>query len=143
MLIMNASKLTLQSWLQPRLAGFSLIACLVLAAGCRRTVIDKKDLRDFKQVNLVDNNGEYMAKLTDPTLLNAWGLAFSSNGIAWVNSMSGHVSELYTAEGAIVRAPVKIPSPADTVGGLPTGVVFSGGKGFKISNGQASNFLFV
>lgn len=124
-------------------AGLAIIACLVLGLGCRRMVLDKDDLRDFQQVNLVANNGEYGAKLTDPTLINAWGLAFSSNGIAWVNALGGHVSELYTAEGAIVRAPVKIPSPADTVGGLPTGIVFSGGKGFKISNGQASNFLFV
>src|ERR1700754_463072 len=140
---MNNFKKRLEGQLRPRAVVLSLVACLVLTIGCRRTVIDKKDLRDFQQVNLVDNNGEYNAKLTDPTLLNAWGLAFSSNGIAWVNSMSGHVSELYTAEGAIVRAPVKIPSPGQTVGGLPTGVVFSGGKGFKISNGQASNFLFV
>ncbi|MBS1660598.1 MAG: TIGR03118 family protein [Bacteroidetes bacterium] len=124
-------------------AGLAIIACLALALGCRRMVLDKKELRDFQQVNLIANNGEYGAKLQDPTLLNAWGLAFSSNGIAWVNALGGHVSELYTAEGAIVRAPVKIPSPTDTVGGLPTGIVFSGGKGFKISNGQASNFLFV
>ncbi|HEY6899913.1 MAG TPA: TIGR03118 family protein [Puia sp.] len=124
-------------------AGLAIIACLVLTLGCRRMVLDKKDLRDFQQVNLVANNGEYGAKLTDTTLINAWGLAFSSNGIAWVNAQAGHVSELYTAEGAIVRAPVKIPSPADTVGGLPTGIVFSGGKGFKISNGQAASFLFV
>jgi uncharacterized protein (TIGR03118 family) len=106
-------------------------------------VIDKKDLRDFQQVNLIDNNGEYHAKLKDPTLVNAWGLAFSSNGIAWVNAQGGHVSELYTAEGAIVRAPVKIPSPTDTVGGLPTGIVFSSNKGFKLSNGLGSVFLFV
>ncbi|HEY4291226.1 MAG TPA: TIGR03118 family protein [Puia sp.] len=140
---MNNFKKRLEAQLRPRAVVLSLVACLVFTIGCRRTVIDKKDLRDFQQVNLIANNGEYNAKLTDPTLQNAWGLAFSSNGIAWVNSMSGHVSELYTGEGAIVRAPVKIPSPADTVGGLPTGIVFSGGKGFKISNGQASNFLFV
>ncbi|HTI92526.1 MAG TPA: TIGR03118 family protein [Puia sp.] len=140
---MNNFKKRLEGQLRPRAVMLSLVACLVLTLGCRRMVIDKKDLRDFQQVNLVDNNGEYSAKLTDPTLLNAWGLAFSANGIAWVNSNGGHVSELYTAEGAIVRAPVKIPSPTDTVGGVPSGIVFSNGKGFKLSNGQGAAFLFV
>ena len=140
---MNNFKKRLEAQLRPRVVVLSLVACLALTIGCRRMVIDKKDLRDFQQVNLIANDGKYSPKLTDSTLMNAWGLAFSSNGIAWVNSMSGHVSELYTADGAIVRAPVKIPSPADTVGGLPTGIVFSNGKGFKLSNGQGSLFLFV
>jgi uncharacterized protein (TIGR03118 family) len=140
---MNNFKKRLEAQLRPRVVVLSLVTCLAFTIGCRRMVIDKKDLRDFQQVNLIANDGKYSPKLTDSTLMNAWGLAFSSNGIAWVNSMSGHVSELYTADGAIVRAPVKIPSPADTVGGLPTGIVFSNGKGFKLSNGQGSLFLFV
>jgi hypothetical protein len=31
----------------------------------------------------------------------------------------------------------------DTVGGSPTGIVFAGGKGFRLSNGAAAAFLFV
>jgi len=140
---MNNFKQRLEAQLRPRAVVLSLVACLVLSIGCRRTVIDKKDLRDFQQVNLIANKAKYSPKLQDSTLMNAWGLAFSSNGIAWVNSNGGHVSELYTAEGAIVRAPVKIPSPTDTVGGVPSGIVFSNGKGFKLSNGQGAAFLFV
>ena len=140
---MNKFKQRLEAQLRPRAVVLSLVACLVLTAGCRRMVIDKKDLRDFQQVNLIANKAKYGPKLQDTTLMNAWGLAFSSNGIAWVNSNGGHVSELYTAEGAIVRAPVKIPSPTDTVGGVPSGIVFSNGKGFKLSNGQGAAFLFV
>jgi uncharacterized protein (TIGR03118 family) len=121
------------------------IAAVVLTSGCRKLEEIRKDLRDFNQVNLVDNNGEYHATHTDPTLLNAWGLAFSSGGTAWVNSFGGHVSEVYTAEGALIpaRPAVNIPSPTDTIGGLPTGVVFAGGKGFRLSNGVAAAFLFV
>jgi len=121
------------------------IAALALTLGCRKSNVKNKDLRDFTQVNLVDNNGEYNATHTDPTLLNAWGLAFSSGGIAWVNSLEGHVSEVYTAEGALIpaRPAVNIPSPTDSVGGLPTGVVFAGGKGFRLSNGGTANFIFV
>jgi uncharacterized protein (TIGR03118 family) len=59
-----------------------------------------------------------------------------------VNSVGGHVSELYSSEGAIVRTPVNIPSPLDTIGGFPCGIVFSGGKGFNLPNGPAA-FLFT
>jgi len=140
---MNNFKNRLRAQFQSRIAVLVLAVCLVLTFGCRRMVIDKKDLRNFQQVNLVDNNGKYGAKLKDTTLLNAWGLAFSPGGIAWVNANGEGVSELYTAEGAIVRAPVKIPSNTDTVGGKPSGIVFSGGKGFKLSNGGGAAFLFV
>jgi uncharacterized protein (TIGR03118 family) len=104
---------------------------------------NSKDLRDFKQVNLVSNSAAYSPLLVDPTLQNAWGLAWAPSGIAWVNSQVGHVSELYTGEGAIVRPPVHIPSPTDTIGGTPTGIVFAGGAGFTLSNNAAPNFLFA
>ncbi|HSZ86834.1 MAG TPA: TIGR03118 family protein, partial [Puia sp.] len=116
---------------------------IIIVSGCRKQNINDNELRDFQQVNLVANNSTYSPTLVDPTLMNAWGLAWAPSGIAWVNSMSGHVSELYTGDGAIVRSPIGIPSPADSVGGLPTGIVFSGGDGFTLANNQGSNFLFV
>jgi len=110
---------------------------------CRKANIGKNDLRDFQQVNLVSNTGAYGSILNDPTLQNAWGIAWSPTGIAWVNAEAGHVSELYTGEGTIVRPPVNIPSPTDTIGGTPTGIVFAGGAGFKLANGQPAAFLFA
>ena len=119
------------------------VALAALAPACHKSTIDNKQLKDFQQVNLVANNAAYNPSHVDSTLQNAWGLAFSSTGIPWVNSNGGHVSEVYSAEGAILRAPVAIPGPGGAPGGVPSGIVFSGGKGFKLSNGQASNFLFV
>jgi len=119
------------------------ISLIVLAAGCKKFVVDKDDLRNFQQVNLVANSAIYSPFTVDPTLLNGWGLAWSPNGIAWVNSHDGHVSELYTADGAIVRPPVNIPSPTDPLGGMPTGIVFAGGAGFKLANNQPAAFLFA
>ena len=118
------------------------VALVALSTGCQKPNPDKNILRDFKQINLVANTSEYRPVTIDPTLINAFGIAWSPNGIAWVNSVGGHVSELYSAEGAIVRAPVNIPSPTDSVGGLPCGIVFSGNKGFNLSNGP-SLFLFA
>jgi hypothetical protein len=128
---------------QPGRLSLFFVFILLLSLGCRKGNIDNKGLRNFQQVNLVANSGAYSPVLIDPTLHNAWGLAWAPSGIAWVNSMSGHVSELYTGEGAIVRPPVNIPSPTDTIGGLPTGIVFAGGAGFKLANNASPNFLFV
>jgi uncharacterized protein (TIGR03118 family) len=130
--------------LRPVGAGLLLLVGLAFSNGCRKMTIDKNELRDFQQINLVSNSAKYSPFLTDTLLQNAWGLAWAPSGIAWVNSQAGHVSALYTADGGVPRAPVKIPSPGDTSkGGAPTGVVFNSSKGFKISDGAAANFLFV
>jgi uncharacterized protein (TIGR03118 family) len=128
--------------LRPGANSMMVISLLAVSFGCHKPVVHPGDLRDFKQINLVANSSEYHPVTVDPTLINAFGIAWSPNGIAWVNSVGGHVSELYSGEGAIVRTPVNIPSPADTIGGLPCGIVFSGGKNFNLSNGPSA-FLFT
>src|SRR5215813_7098754 len=122
---MNFYRFT-KSGLSPAKICLLFILVSGLTTNCRKANIDKDDLRDFQQTNLVSNNGSNSPVLTDPTLQNAWGLAWSPGGIAWVNAEAGHVSELYTAEGAMVRPGVNIPSPMDTIGGAPTGIVFAG-----------------
>lgn len=120
-----------------------LFSALVAAVACHKMVIDKNDLKNFQQVNLVANKAKYGPKLVDTTLLNAWGLAWAPVGIAWVNSQLGGVSELYTGEGAIVRPPVLIPSPMDTMGGAPTGIVFNSTGGFVLPDKAKAAFIFV
>ena len=124
------------------LQSIAVITTAALAFSCHKSNVDQKDLRDFKQVNLVANTAEYHPVTIDPTLINGFGIAWSPNGIAWVNSVGGHVSELYTAEGAIARKPVNIPQPNDTIGGFPCGIVFNPTKGFNIPTGP-SLFLFT
>ena len=123
---------------------------MVIAAGCNKHNDHGQpgngnpvNLTGFQQTNLIANNDEYNAKLQDPTLVDAWGLAFSPSGTPWVNATFGHVSEIYTADGAIARPPVNVPSPTDSVGGMPIGIVATSGKGFILSNGQEAAFLFV
>jgi uncharacterized protein (TIGR03118 family) len=125
-----------------RTINAKLILGLMLAiSSCHKTDVAPQQLKNFKQINLVANKSEYNPKTIDPTLINGFGMAWSPTGIAWVNSVGGHVSEIYDAEGSIVRPSVNIPSRADNIGGLPTGIVFSGGKGFQIPDGPAV-FLF-
>jgi uncharacterized protein (TIGR03118 family) len=118
------------------------LALLVFCFSCRKSN-QQEALKDFQQVNLVDNNGEYHATRTDATLINAWGLAFSPNGIAWVNSQAGHVSEVWDNLGNILRPAVNIPSPGGPTGGNPTGIVFNSTKDFVLSNGAPAAFIFV
>jgi uncharacterized protein (TIGR03118 family) len=122
---------------------WALAGGMMIMTACRKNAIDNKDLRDFQQVNLVANNTGYGAQLVDPNLRNAWGLAWAPSGIAWVDAQAGHVSELFTGQGASVRPPVAIPSPGDTIGGNPTGIVFNSTKGFKLANGNPASFIFV
>ena len=129
----------------PGRTGKKMLLVAVAAAicfGCHKPKPDPKELKDFDQVNLVANTSEYHPLTIDPTLVNGFGLAWSPNGVAWVNSVGGHVSELYTAEGGRLRG-VNIPSPADTVGGFPCGIVFSAGKGFNLSAGNPASFIFT
>jgi uncharacterized protein (TIGR03118 family) len=109
---------------------------------------DPKTLKDFTQVNLVGNNDEYDPAHIDPHLINAWGIAFSPNGIVWIGSQAGHVSTVYDREGNLIpaRPEVAIPSPGGPTGGNPTGVVFNidaNATDFRLSNGQSARFMFV
>src|SRR4051812_24195461 len=49
---------------------------------------EKKKVGHFSQTNLVANDASYHASRIDPTLLNAWGIAFAPPGIAWVNAQA-------------------------------------------------------
>ncbi len=121
-------------------AGLLLLFFLFLA-GCKKN--DQVLLKEFKQVNLVANTNAYHALRVDPTLQNAWGLAFNPTGVPWVNAQAGHVSEIYDKEGNILRAPVNIPSPTGATGGSPTGIVFNSSNDFMLENKQKAAFLFV
>jgi len=138
-----------------KLTGFGLrmgrnsllgITAAALSFGCHKSNVDQKDLRDFTVVNLVANDAEYHPlQPIDPTLINGFGIAWSNGnpGVAWVNSVGGHVSELYRGDGTAPRGPVSIPSPTDdSTGGFPCGIVNSSGKGFTLPNGGKAAFLF-
>jgi len=120
-----------------------LLGILALTAGCHKSNVDQKDLRDFVQVNLVSNDAKFMPARLDNTLLNSWGIAWNPAGVPWINANHMGISEVFTAEGAISRQPVNIPTPTDSIGGPATGIVLAAGKGFKLPNGGGAVFLFV
>jgi uncharacterized protein (TIGR03118 family) len=98
------------------------------------------------QTNLVsDVPGR--AAVTDPNLVNAWGIDFSATSPAWVADNGTGLATLYTGTGSIVPLVVTIPPPAgseDT--SAPTGLIFNGNGGFMVSSGGASGsavFIFA
>jgi uncharacterized protein (TIGR03118 family) len=139
---------------QLTLAGAAIFSMNVINSGCDKIMNnpfdgkEPKTLKDFNQVNLVGNNNEYSPAHIDPHLLNAWGIAFSASGIAWVSSQEGHVSAVYDREGNMLaaRPEVAIPSPAGPTGGNPTGQVANmdtSAADFKLSNNATGRFFFV
>jgi uncharacterized protein (TIGR03118 family) len=82
-----------------------------------------------------------VAPVTDPNLVNAWGLAASATSPWWVADNETSVSTLYNGN---TGQPVPLVVSVGTDSG-PTGVVFNGGSGFVVTNGTQSGparFIF-
>src|ERR1700746_1502664 len=84
----------------------------------------------FLQTNLVSDIPG-LAAVTDPNLLNPWGLTASSTSPFWVSDNTAGVATLYDGQGNIVPLVVTIPTNTPGVAGSPTGTVFNPlGSGF-------------
>ncbi len=84
-----------------------------------------------QQVNLVSDQAG-VAPLTDPDLVNPWGLALSPTSPLWVANNGTDTSTLYS-NAADMAAPAKVAAirvTFPTAATLPTGQVFNGGTGF-------------
>ena len=98
------------------------------------------ELAGYQQRNLVaDTPGA--AEVTDPNLVNAWGLSFGPSTPAWVADNGTDVSTLYSGASSAAHAVTTVPLVVRIPQGAPTGTVFNGGDGFAI-DGSPSRFLF-
>ena len=93
----------------------------------------------FAVTNLVtDDQAANPAQITDPGLVNAWGISYSSSSPFWVSSNGTGVSNLYSVDpstDATSKLGLTVAIPGD---GSVTGQVSNGTSGF---NGD--RFLFV
>ena len=102
-----------------------------------------QQLQHYEQTNLIaDTSG--VAKITDPNLVNPWGMSRSSTSPIWVSDNGPGLATLYTGAGSIVPLVVTIPTgdPSVSPTGTPTGQVFNGTQDFQL-NGKPANFIFV
>jgi len=100
----------------------------------------------YTQVNLVANTSG-VAPVTDPNLVNPWGLSRSSGSPWWISDNGTGLSTLYNGVGGIVPLVVTIPK-ADPNSktfptGTPTGTISNGSKtDFLLAAGAPAAFLF-
>ena len=129
----------------------TIVAASTLAAGALGAVPAGATAHtSYRQINLVsDQAGK--AHLTDPDLVNAWGLAASPGTNAspgsplWVADNGSDKATLYA--GASATSVSKVPLVVNVTGAAPTGQVFnSDSSAFVVSdshgNSGSSLFLF-
>lgn len=98
----------------------------------------------YKQTNLVSNiPGK--ATVTDPNLVNPWGLSRSSGSPWWVSDNGTGKSTLYDGAGNPKSLVVTIPSgdPNSSPTGTPTGQVFNGTTDFQLTPNNPALFIFA
>ena len=97
----------------------------------------------FQQTNLV-SDVPGLAPVTDPNLVNAWGLSRSGTSPWWVADNGTGVSTLYTGLGVKAALTVTVPPAAGLPGpSTPTGTVFNGTTDFQVGPNQPARFLFA
>ncbi len=79
------------------------------------------------------------AEVVDSMLVNAWGLAFNPEGVAWVSATETGVSAVYDANGKTMIPAVTIPSTEAEEPSAPTGQVHNGDS----SSFKGDVFIFV
>jgi len=85
----------------------------------------------YTQTNLV-SNAAGVAPVTDPQLINPWGLSRNSGSPWWVSDQATGFSTLYNGAGAkqslIVTIPPADPTNKNTPTGTPTGTIANGSQ---------------
>jgi uncharacterized protein (TIGR03118 family) len=88
-----------------------------------------------------------VAPVTDPNLVNPWGLIASATSPWWVADNGPGLSTLYNGSGARQTLVVMVAAPpGSTEPSSPTGIVFNGSTDFQLTAGStttAARFIFV
>src|SRR5712672_1798558 len=102
--------------------------------------------QQYTQTNLVSNTSG-VAPVTDPQLINAWGLSRASGSPWWVSDEATGFSTLYNGAGVkqalVVTIPPADPTNKNTPTGTPTGTIANGSQtDFLLAPGKPALFLF-
>jgi uncharacterized protein (TIGR03118 family) len=100
----------------------------------------------YNQTNLVSNSPG-VAPVSDPQLINPWGLSRSSSSPWWISDNATGFSTLYNGAGAkqslVVTIPQADPNNKNTPTGTPTGTIFNGSQtDFLLAPAKPALFLF-
>ncbi len=101
--------------------------------------------QQYAQTKLVSNSSG-VAPVTDPQLVNAWGLARTSGSAWWVADNATGLATLYNGPGMKQSLVVTIPpaDPSNKKTGAPTGTISnSSPTDFLLAPGKAAVFIFA
>ncbi len=82
------------------------------------------------------------AAVTDPNLINPWGVSFTATGPFWVSDAGKGVATVYNGSGAITPLVVTVPAAASGNVGSPTAQVNNSTSAFLLANGNKASFIF-
>jgi uncharacterized protein (TIGR03118 family) len=116
------------------------VASLALSAGSFASA------QHYTQVNLVAN-ASGVAPITDPKLVNPWGLSRTSGSPWWISDNGTGLSTLYNGAGTInplvVTIPKANPNSKTFPNGTPTGTIANASPtDFLLAPGAPADFLF-
>jgi len=100
----------------------------------------------YTQTNLV-SNADGAARVTDPQLINPWGMSRSPGSAWWVSDQRTGFSTVYNREGTKQSLSIAIPScdpkNKSRPTGTPTGTIANGSQtDFLLAPGKPALFLF-
>ncbi len=131
-----------QKQLWSALGLIGLASLISFGCGGSGTTTNGVSAGNFVQTNLVaDTAGT--AAITDPNLVDAWGISYSPTGPFWISNNGTGTSTVYNGSGAIQPLVVSIPpSSAGSAPSPASGNVFNGTSSFTIPGGSKAIFLF-
>src|SRR5580658_2726662 len=95
----------------------------------------------YRVVNLVSNVSG-VAAVTDPNLVDAWGISNPGTPF-WVSDRASGLATVYNAAGVASATVVTIPAATAGATGSPTGQVQnSAGSAFTLANAANASFIF-
>jgi uncharacterized protein (TIGR03118 family) len=123
-----------------------MFLCLAGGASLALSAVPLASAQHYTQVNLVANTSG-VAPVTDPHLVNPWGLSRSSSSPWWISDNGTGLSTLYNGAGAITPLVVTIPKadPNNKTfpNGTPTGTIANASPtDFLLAPGAPAAFLF-
>ncbi len=130
------NRLTSSCTVAATLAGFAILS---LTANAQTT--SKPNV--YVQHNLVSDIPG-MADVTDPNLVDPWGISTSATSPFWVSDAGKSRSTLYNGAGAITAVVVSIPAGAKgPASSSPSGQVNNNTTAFILANGTKASFIFA